>query len=46
MLVIDIVTCYLGDANKIGPYLTSTLVLIYLYVTPSKTNHYMSFSNQ
>ena len=36
----DIATCYLEDANKIGPYLMPTLVSIYLHVISSKTNHY------
>ena len=38
---VDIITCYLEDANKISPYLMPTFVSIYMHMASSKpiANH-------
>ena len=38
MFVLGIVTCYLQNGNKIGPYLMPTFILIYLHVASSEIN--------
>jgi len=36
MFSLGIVTCYLQNGNKIGPYLMPTFILIYSHVVPSE----------